>query len=327
MNHIAKIIGATALVGCAATGVSAQSSVEPPKPVMSAASQVGGSLYVTYVAAWIQALTEQFDGLSITQEPGGSSQNIILVSNGDTDFGITASSQAYIGYYGLGWAEGEKYQNFVGLHPAYPTYMTVLTLADSGIDSFEDLAGAELAVGVPGGGSDVISRELMGYLGIEPARYVNASWEDTGGLLRDGLADAVLYIAGHPAGFLQELEVSHELNFLELNSEQIDGFLEEYPYYAPVALAAGTYEGMEEEFNTVGQMNFMIGSPELPDDFVTALLDTIYASADQLAQAHPDFAETKLENVRGIPVPLHPAAKRYYEERDVEIRQAPAPAE
>lgn len=327
MNHIAKIIGATALVGCAATGVSAQSSVEPPKPVMSAASQVGGSLYVTYVAAWIQALTEQFDGLSITQEPGGSSQNIILVSNGDTDFGITASSQAYIGYYGLGWAEGEKYQNFVGLHPAYPTYMTVVTLADSGIDSFEDLAGAELAVGVPGGGSDVISRELMGYLGIEPARYVNASWEDTGGLLRDGLADAVLYIAGHPAGFLQELEVSHELNFLELNSEQIDGFLEEYPYYAPVALAAGTYEGMEEEFNTVGQMNFMIGSPELPDDFVTALLDTIYASADQLAQAHPDFAETKLENVRGIPVPLHPAAKRYYEERDVEIRQAPAPAE
>ncbi len=327
MNNAAKIVGAAALIGCAVTNAGAQSGVEPPKPVMSAASQVGGSLYVTYVAAWIRTLTDHFDGLSITQEPGGSSQNVILVSNGDTDFGITASSQAYLGYYGLGWAEGEEYQNFVGLHPAYPTYMAVATLADSGITSFEDLEGAELAVGVPGGGSDVISRELMGYLGVEPARYINASWEDTGGLLRDGLADAVLYIAGHPAGFLQELEVSHDLTFLELTSDQIDGFLEDFPYYAPVTLAAGTYQDMEEEFNTVGQMNFMIGSPDLPDDFVTALLDGIYANTEKLAQAHPDFAETKLENVRGIPVPLHPAATRYYEERDVEIRQAAAPAE
>lgn len=327
MKLISRTVGAAIAGSVLATGALAQSDVAAPKPVMSAASQVGGSLYVTYVAAWIQALSEQFPDLSITQEPGGSSQNIILVSTGETDFGITASSQAYLGYYGNGWAEGQEYQDFVGLHPAYPTYMTVVTLEGSGIESFEDLQGAELAVGVPGGGSDVISRELMAHLEIEPSRFVNASWEDTGGLLRDGLADAVLYIAGHPAGFLQELEVSHELNFLELSSEQIDSFLEAHPYYAPVSLEAGTYTAMTEEFNTVGQMNFMIGSPELPDEFVTALLDGIYERTDALARSHPDFAQTRVENVRGIPTPLHPAAKRYYEERGVEVREAAAPAE
>lgn len=318
--------GATLLAASIASTSLAQSDVKAPKPVMSAASQVGGSLYVTYVASWIQALTEQFPDLSVTQEPGGSSQNVILVSTDRTDFGITASSQAYLGYYGKGWAKGEEYQNFVGLHPAYPTYMTVVTLADSGIESFEDLEGRELAVGVPGGGSDVISRELMSHLGVEPDRFVNGSWEDTGGLLRDGLADAVLYIAGHPAGFLQELEVNQQLRFLELSEEQINSFLEAYPYYAPVALEAGTYKALEGKFNTVGQMNFMIGSPELPDDFVTALLDGIYSRTDALARAHPDFAETRLENVRGITIPLHPAARRYYEERGVEIREAAPPA-
>lgn len=328
MKISAKILGAAAVAAAFMVGgASAQDKPEPPKPVMSASSQVGGSLYVTYVAAWIPIVQDAFDGLSISQEPGGSSQNIMLVSGGQTDFGITASSQAYIGYYGLGWAEGTKYQDFVALHPAFPTYMTVVTLADSDIESFDDLAGKELAVGVPGGGSDTISRELMGYLGVEPARYVNASWEDTGGLLRDGLADAILYIAGHPAGFMQELEVNHELRFLELSDDQIDGFLEKYPYYAPVTLKAATYEGMDEDLNTVGQMNFMMGSPDLPDDFVTTLLDAVYANTDKLAQAHPNFDQTRLENVRGMPTPLHPAAKRYYEEKGVEMRQAAPPAE
>ncbi len=327
MKFSARILGAATAAVLVFSSAYAQDKPEAPKPVMSASSQVGGSLYVTYVAAWIPVVTEHFKDLSISQEPGGSSQNIMLVSGGETDFGITASSQSYIGYNGLGWANGTKYQNFVGLHPAFPTYMTVVTLADSDIESFEDLEGKQLAVGVPGGGSDTISRELMGYLGVEPARFVNASWEDTGGLLRDGLADAILYIAGHPAGFMQELEVNRDLRFLELDDAQIEGFLEEYPYYAPVTLKAETYNGLQDDLNTVGQMNFMIGSPDLPDDFVTELLDAVYANTDKLAQAHPNFDQTKLENVRGIPTPFHPAAKRYYEERGVEMRQAAPPKE
>ena len=320
----ATIISAVAL----AAGSGAAHAQEPPSPTMSAASQVGGSLYVTYVAAWIQVLQEKFDDLSISQEPGGSSQNIILVSTGETDFGITASSQAYLGYHGLAWAEGTEYKDFVGLHPAYPTYMTIVTLADSGIEGLEDLEGADLAVGVPGGGSDVISRELMQHFEVEPADFVNASWADTGGLLRDGLVDAVLYIAGHPAGFLQELEINQELRFLRLSEDQISSFLEAHPYYAPVTLSAGTYEGMEEDFPTVGQMNFMIGSPDLPDDFVVALLDAVYSSTEQLANAHPDFSETRMENVQGIPTPIHPASVRYHEEHGIDVREpAPAPAD
>jgi len=319
----------TTAIFCATTalgGAATAQSVAPPAPVMSASSQVGGSLYVTYVAAWIGVVQDAFDSLTISQEPGGSSQNIILVSSGQTDFGITASSQAYLGYNGIGWTE-EPYRDFVGLHPAFPTFMTIITLADSGIETIEDLAGSDLGVGVPGGGSDVISRELTSYLGIEPSRFVTASWEDTGGLMRDGLVDAIIYIAGHPAGFIQELEVNRELRFLTMTDEQIAGFLDAYPYYAPVTLESDTYSSLSSDLSTVGQMNFMIGTPDLPDDFVIALLDAVYANTDRLAASHPNFAQTRLENVRGIPTPIHPAAVRYYEERDVEMRLAPPPSE
>jgi TRAP transporter TAXI family solute receptor len=324
MKKLCLAAGVGLAAAVATPAAIAQSGVTPPRPVMSAASQVGGSLYVTYVAAWIRAVTGAVDGLTISQEPGGSSQNVILVSTGETDFGITASSQAYLGYFGLGWAD-EPFQNFAALHPAYPTYMTIVTLASSSINSIEDLTGRNLGVGVPAGGSDIISRELTSHFGVQPAQFVNASWEDTGGLIRDGLVDAILYIAGHPAGFMQELEVNRELRFLELSDEQIEDFLTAYPYYAPVTLPADTYSGLSSDLATIGQMNFMIGSPDLPDDFVVALLDAVYGNVDELARAHPVFAETRLENVRGMPTPLHPAAARYYEERGVEVRTAPAP--
>jgi len=325
MNKLMAAAVVSTATAFGATFSTAQ-SVEPPSPVMSASSQVGGSLYVTYVAAWISVVQDAIDGLTISQEPGGSSQNIILVSTGETDFGITASSQAYLGYNGLGWAE-EQYRNFVGLHPAYPTFMTVFTLADSGIETLDDLNGVDFAVGTPGGGSDVISRELTSYLGIEPGRFVNASWEETGGLLRDGLVDAVLYIAGHPAGFISEIEVNREVRFLTMSDDQISGFLDAYPYYAPVSLSADIYSGLSEDFNTVGQMNFIIGSPELPNDFVVAILDAVYGNTDRLVAAHPDFAQTVFANVRGMPTPIHPAAVAYYEERGVEMRRAPPPSQ
>lgn len=304
----------------------AQDKPKAPKPVMSAASQVGGSLFVTYVAAWIPVVAPAFDNLSISQEPGGSSQNVILVNKGQTDFGITASSQGYLGYHGMGWAKGKKYQNMAALHPAFPTNLAVVTLAKSGINSLADLKGKQLGVGAPGGGSDVIAHQLMDFLNVEPSRYVNASWEDTGGLLRDGLVDAIFYIAGHPAGFLQELEVNQDLKFLRLTSDQIDAFNKKYPYYPVVTLKSETYKGLTEDYKTVGQMAYMFGSPDLPDDFVTHLLDAVYAGTDKLAKAHPLFAGTVLDNVQGIPVPFHRAAKKYYEDHGVKMNVAPAPA-
>jgi uncharacterized protein len=314
-----------ALAAVAALLLGSALAQTPPRPVMSASSQVAGSLYVTYVAAWIDIVQSAFDGLTIAQEPGGSSQNIILVHTGETDFGITASSQAYIGRWGLGWADGVEHDRFAALHPAYPTYMTVVTLPGSGIDSFADLDGRQLGVGVPGGGSEVIARELSEHFGVTPSRFVNASWEDTGGLLRDGLIDAVLYIAGHPAGFLQELSIGRDLVFVPLGEENITSFLDAYPYYARVVLDQATYDDLGTDLVTLGQMNFMMGDIDLPDDFVTALLEAVYANVDRLAAAHPNFDQTTFENVGGIPTQFHPAAAAYYEAHGVTMRVAPRP--
>ncbi len=325
--NFTKSIMATAILALAAFGTTpAQAQAVPPKPVMSAASQSPGSLYVTYIAAWIDQVQKGFDGLRISQEPGGAAQNIVLVNTGETDFGITNGPQAYQAVHGFGWTKGQTYNKIAALHAAYPALTSIFTLASSDIKTLADLNGRKIGIGLPGGGSDVVSGQLFEHLGIKPSQRVAGSWEDTAGMLRDGLVDAVFYLAGHPAGFVQELEIGRELRFVGIPKADMDSFLSAYPYYGTGTLRAGLYKGITQDMPTIVQMNFVFGSPDLPDAFVTKLLDTVYANVDGLAAAHPDFANTSFDNVANIPVPFHPAAARYYSERGVTMKVPGAPA-
>lgn len=304
--------------------VSAQG--EPPRELMTAASQSPGSLYVTYIQAWIELLESEFDGLTISQEPGGAAQNIMLVHMGESDFGITNGPQAYQAVHGFGWTDGETYDRIAALHPAYPASASLFTLASSDIETLADLNGKNVAVGLPGSGSDVVSSQLFEYMDIEPGSRVTASWEDISGMLRDGLVDAVFYLAGHPAGFIQELEISNDLRFINLPEEDMAGFRKAYPYYGSGRLAQGLYDAIEADMPTIVQMNFVFGSPDLPNEFVTRILETVYDNVDQLAEAHPDFSNTSFENVANIPVPFHSAAEAFYEERSVDMNVPEGPA-
>ncbi|MDI6707062.1 MAG: TAXI family TRAP transporter solute-binding subunit, partial [Bacillota bacterium] len=168
--------------------------VEIPKRVLAVGSASSGSLYVTYTAAWADMLMKNIEGLNVTVEPGGSSQNMQTVHSGDTDFGITATLQTYPGYYGIGWANGAKYQNVCSLFPSYSYEGVFFTKASNrDINSIKDLDGKIISFGYAGGGSDFTGRELMEFFGIKPKEIVNASWTDVGGMLGDGLVDAIFY--------------------------------------------------------------------------------------------------------------------------------------
>jgi TRAP transporter TAXI family solute receptor len=322
--QILKNFTTTLLVSFMAVNV-AIAEPKAPKPVMSAASQSPGSLYVTYIASWIGVVSKAFDGLTISQGPGGAAQNIMLVNKGGADFGITNGPQAYAARYGLGWAKGKTYTNFVALHPAYPSSMAIFTRADSNIKTIADLAGKQVGVGQPGSGSDVVSGQLFKHLAIKPARTVKGNWNDMSGMLKDGLVDAIFYLAGHPAGFIQELQIGHELRFITVADKEINSFLKAYPYYGKTMLKNGLYNGIKSEIPTVVQMNLIISDPKLPDDFVTKLLEAVYGSVDKMAAVHPNFANTSFPNVANIPVPFHPAAVRFYEKNKVAMNVPPPP--
>lgn len=300
--------------------------VEIPRGVLAVGSASSGSLYVTYTAAWADMLMKNIEGLNISVEPGGSSQNMQNIHTGDVEFGITATLQSYPGYYGLGWADGTAYQNINSLFPAYSYEGVFFTRASStDINSVQDLDGKIIALGYAGGGSDFTGREIMEFFGINPKEIVNGSWTDVGGMLKDGLIDAVFYLAGHPASFIQELELQHELKFITLTDEQFSQFQAAKPFYAVGTLAAGTYKNMPEGYKALQGWNFIVVSPDLSEDFVYLLTKTTWENVLAIHEAHSSFVQTDFNNVKYMNLPLHPGARKYYEENNVELPVLPAP--
>lgn len=298
---------------------------KPPKPLMSVASGPAGSLFVNFCAAFAETMMKSFDGLQMNVEPGGSSQNMQLVHNGQVEFGISSTLQTYPGYYGLSWAKGTEYKNVASLIPAY-SYEGVWFVKDSSpIKSIYDLNGKIVALGYAGGGSDVTGRQILEFFKITPKKIVNASWEDTGGMLRDGLVDAVFYLAGHPAGFIQELETQHKLRFIEMSESDLKKFQEAYPYYSVGTLRAGTYKGLTKDIKVFQGWNFIICSPSLPEDFVYNAVKAVFENPSIIHNAHASFKQCALENVQYMNLPLHPGAEKYYKEKGVKLPVLPPP--
>lgn len=326
---LACILFATMVLGAGCSQKPAdtgEQEVEIPRGVMAIGSASSGSLYVTYTAAWADMIMKNIEGLNITVEPGGSSQNMQMIQSGDVEFGITATLQSYPGYYGTGWANGTQYQHVNSFFPSYSYEGVFFAKASStDINSIKDLDGKIIALGYAGGGSDFTGREIIEFFDIKPKEIVNASWTDVGGMLKDGLVDAVFYLAGHPASFIQELELQHDLKFISLTDEQFSQFQEEKPHYNVGTLASGTYKGMTEDYKALQGWNFIVISPDLPEDFVYLLTKTTWDNVSAIHNAHSSFIQTDLDNVKYMNVPLHPGAQKYYEEMGVELPVVPPP--
>ncbi|NPV69955.1 MAG: TAXI family TRAP transporter solute-binding subunit [Firmicutes bacterium] len=304
---------------------SGPSKPKPPKTIMSVGSGPAGSLFINFCAAFAEATMKGFDGLQMNVEPGGSSQNMQMVDKAQIEFGITSSLQTYPGYYGLSWAKGVSYKKVASVVPSYSYEGVWFTKDNSPVKSVMDLQGKTVAFGYAGGGSDVTGRQLLEFYKIKPAKIVNASWEDTGGMVRDGLVDAVFYLAGHPAGFIQELEISQKLRFIEISDADLNKFKEANPYYNIGTLKAGTYKGLTKDYKVFQGWNFMICSPDLPEDFVYNAVKSVYQNIDIIQKAHSSFKQCALENVQFMNLPLHPGAEKYYKEKGVKLPVLPPP--
>jgi TRAP transporter TAXI family solute receptor len=71
---------------------------------------------------------------------------------------------------------------------------------------------------------------------------------------------------------------------------------------------------------TISISNYLITHEEVPEEVVYAMTKGMFENLDQLIAAHADGKCITLENaVKGIAVPLHPGAEKYYkQDGDVE---------
>ena len=94
-----------------------------------------------------------------------------------------------------------------------------------------------------------------------------------------------------------------------------------YPFFARDLVPAGTYQGVPAT-ETVSVGAQWLVTAELPEELVYELTRALWhGNTLQLLEAgHPKGQLITLNSaLNGLGVPLHPGAKRYYEERNITI--------
>ena len=65
-------------------------------------------------------------------------------------------------------------------------------------------------------------------------------------------------------------------------------------------------------------MNYLVTHSGMKDEMVYQMTKAIYESLPDLAAAHAAAKDIKLESaLAGMPVPMHPGAQRYFNEKGV----------
>lgn len=273
------------------------------------------------IADFINGRTEAMRIIPSTS--GGSVENIRLVGSGQAEFAIAFDGHIYSAWEGEGVFERE-YQEYRQLGPAQNiSGWNYAVLADSGIESVEDLAGEDFVPGAPGSGSASDADLFLEHIGLYDDININYySWGELGRMLTDGDIDGFNRTGSAPAGWAQEIDATHPVRILDLEP-QIDesGFLDAYPFFTKVDIPADTYTGQEEAAVTYGQGVQWIVHKDVPGEVVAEFLELAYGEegAAHLDRVFPDHAHRSEDWLNDLFVTMHPAAVTYWEGRGVTV--------
>ena len=284
----------------------------------------GGSWY-PLGAKIMQVFDDQIDDIATSNTSGGGISNIKSVDGGDAEIAWSYAHTAYNGFAGRGKFEGthEKVRHFATL---YPAMFQVAVPTDSPIQSFDDMANANISPGKTGWTGTAFAEAILNAHDItfdsikaNGGTVHHASYTESVALMKDGHIDVFMAATSMPQASFIELEHSPGIRFIGLAGEKLQAILDANPGFIEGTMPAGIYESVENDLKTLGIVTNLVVSKDLPDDLVYQMCKVFWDHHADFAGVKEIWNEVKLENaLSGAAIPVHPGAERCYAELGVE---------
>jgi TRAP transporter TAXI family solute receptor len=290
----------------------------------------GGTWYIL-TTGYANILSGALNKISIRIDAstGGSQQNVQIVQQKAADFGLASVSDAYEAFHGVEYHKGRPAPDLRGVFflSNYKGADHIVVRKTLPVKSFGDMDGRTFNAGIAGGVSDYMVRSRSKILGIKP-KIQNMSVTDAVDRLKDGLLDGLFHLGGRPIPALVDLFTTHSdkvklVGYTEAEAKRI---LDVQPGYFHEVIPANSYKGQTEAISTLGNGVIMIAHKDVPDDIVYNFIKALYSKPVEVAQIHPTAGPLSLKDVFNIPIPIHPGAIKYYEEKGMVIPNNLRPA-
>ncbi|MGJ9458292.1 TAXI family TRAP transporter solute-binding subunit [Oceanobacillus sp. CF4.6] len=246
-----------------------------------------------------------------------SADNVIALQEGEAELAFVQTDVVANAVEGINAFDGNPVDNVQAVGSLYPETIQIVTSADSGIASVEDLAGKTVSVGAPGSGTYINAEQILEIHGMtmDDIDAQNLDFGESTGGIQDGNIDAAFITAGTPTGAVEGLSATVDVSIVSISQDKIGEMVEKYPYYAEDTIAAGTY-GLEEDVTTVAVLAMLAVADSVPEDTVYELTKAIYENASSMAHAKAEFI-TPDSALEGIGIDVHPGAQKYFDEEGI----------
>ena len=262
------------------------------------------------------------DSELILESSGASRANLEMIEEGDAQFATVQNDVMYYAYTGTNLFEDEDpYQNFSAVAGLYDETIQIVT-CDESIKTVEDLAGKVVSVGDKGSGVEFNARQILEAYGLsfDDITVFNGSFGESAYGMEKGRVDAAFIVSGTPTVAVEELAESYPIGLVQLDEEHIATLQNEYDFYTEAVIPAGTYKGVDEDAITVSVRATLVASNEVSEDVVYEVLKAMFDNKDALVEGHAKFETLSVEDaMKGMSVPFHPGAKKYYEEQGATV--------
>ncbi|MEH6564432.1 MAG: TAXI family TRAP transporter solute-binding subunit [Halopseudomonas sp.] len=252
---------------------------------------------------------------------GGSVANVNAIRGGEMDMGVVQSDVQYKAYEGVQNFQADgPFEGMRALFALHGEPLTIVARRDADITGVKDLKGKRVNIGNPGSGQrdtmDVVL-EALGWTVKDFSLASELGAAEQAAALGDNNVDAMVYVAGHPNGSIQEATTTVDSVLVSVDGPEIDKLVGDRSYYAKAVIPGGLYRGNDEDVNTFGVRATLVASDEVSDETVYQTVKAVFENFDRFKRLHPAFATLKEEQMikEGLSAPLHDGAVRYYKER------------
>lgn len=273
---------------------------------------------------------------------GAATKHALQVGKYKTDFSMTSPA-----LFALMATESAMYKKVKGaadlaknLRAVFNFPMGIyhgIAYADSGINSLQDLKGKRVFAGPPAGAARVtmerMIEEVTGYEAGKDYDSVKLSWDAASQSFLDGHLDVYFNPTNAPSPIVQQFTLTKKIRFLSIPDESLElpGMkkLLARPGYRIDQLKVGTYgenQVNSEDVNTIGVTVGISTHSEMSSETIYNMTKSFWENVESMKKNTPWLRNIAIETaLYDVNMPIHPGAKKYYEEVGLEIPEIKVP--
>lgn len=247
-------------------------------------------------------------------ETTGSYGNLRLLSGGYVQMAVVQSDVAAHSYAVA--SDSEKGYSAVG--GIYTEVCHIIVRADSDIRSVADLADKKVSIGSQESGTESSAKEILLAYGITEtdAKLENLSYSSASAALVHGDIDALFCTGNVGMTVLKTLSEQTDIRLIPVTADDLDRMNQTMDVYHISMIPAGTYRGQTEDVPAISVVAMLVVSDSLDKNTVKEITQSLVNRRTDFVQTtylKEDEAEAFV--ISNIPLPLHPGAVEYYQEK------------